>query len=168
MKKIYTLLLLFFLIFIIVPKNTYADMFAKPSAQIEVIGISHSYRFEILVHYDGIVQVLDEDAYQYRLEQYYNDDYPIDILNGYQDADGFAARTLYSGGAPTHLHLEDENVFNVGYYSAPRTFKILIILDDHTLISSKIIERRMFTSEMIYDLTSVNLSTSQTIVGEVT
>lgn len=167
MRKLFIFIMMVILTVLIVPKATYADMFAKPTAVIEVKGIDQPYRFELLIPYGGTAQTLQFDEYAYRLEQYYNDDYPIDILNGYQDSDGFAARTLYGGGAPTHLSLEGANIFKVGYYSAPRTFKILIILDDQTMISSKVIERKMFTSEMIYDLTGVNLGITQTNVGDV-
>ena len=100
-------------------------------------------------------------------DSYYKEDYPIDLLNGYQDTDGYAARTLYSGGAPASLSLIDADTIRVGYFSAPRTFKILLIIDEDILIISKVMDRRMFTSQMTFDLTGVDLTTSKSNVGTI-
>ena len=123
MRKISIVLLLMIVAIILAPKPTYADMFSKPTATIHIKGVDVPYDFELLISYDGDVPILDDEA-MYKLEAYYKADYPIDVLNGYQDQDGYAARTLYSGGAPASLQLIDSNTIHVGYFSAPRTFKI--------------------------------------------
>ena len=83
-------------------------------------------------------------------------------MNGYQDRDGYVSRTLHSTGAPAYLTRPDKNkeIYQIGYFHAPTTFKIIIILEDDTMITSKIINRKLFNSEMTYDLTGVDLSTS--------
>lgn len=167
MRKISIVLLLMIVAIILAPKPTYADMFSKPTATIHIKGIDVPYDFELLIFYDGDVPILDDEA-MYKLEAYYKADYPIDVLNGYQDQDGYAARTLYSGGAPASLQLIDSNTIHVGYFSAPRTFKILLILEDDVFIVSKVIHRKMFTSKMTFDLTGVDLSTSKSNVGTLT
>ena len=167
MRKISIVLLLMIVAIILAPKPTYADMFSKPTATIHIKGVDVPYDFELLISYDGDVPILDDEA-MYKLEAYYKADYPIDVLNGYQDQDGYAARTLYSGGAPASLQLIDSNTIHVGYFSAPRTFKILLILEDDVFIVSKVIHRKMFTSKMTFDLTGVDLSTSKSNVGTLT
>lgn len=99
MRKISIVLLLMIVAIILAPKPTYADMFSKPTATIHIKGVDVPYDFELLISYDGDVPILDDEA-MYKLEAYYKAYYPIDVLNGYQDQDGYAARTLYSGGAP--------------------------------------------------------------------
>lgn len=167
MRKISIVLLLMIVAIILAPKPTYADMFSKPTATIHIKGVDVPYDFELLISYDGDVPILDDEA-MYKLEAYYKAYYPIDVLNGYQDQDGYAARTLYSGGAPASLQLIDSNTIHVGYFSAPRTFKILLILEDDVFIVSKVIHRKMFTSKMTFDLTGVDLSTSKSNVGTLT
>lgn len=167
MRKISIVLLLMIVAIILAPKPTYADMFSKPTATIHIKGVDVPYDFELLISYDGDVPILDDEA-MYKLEAYYKADYPIDVLNGYQDQDGYAARTLYNGGAPASLQLIDSNTIHVGYFSAPRTFKILLILEDDVFIVSKVIHRKMFTSKMTFDLTGVDLSTSKSNVGTLT
>jgi len=145
--------------------TAHADMFAKPEARIEVVGIDQTFYFEILIFKNGPVSAVDIDSGRDWLSEYYQDDFPLDVLNGYQDDDGFVSRTLYSN-KPANLFYEDD-VFLVGYFSAPKKFKIAIIFEDGTMITSKVIDRKMFYSKMTYDLTGVNFNLTQTGVGTI-
>ena len=168
MKKRLVLLYIILCTIIILPKPTYADMFSKPTATIEIKGVQKPYDFELLIPYNSKAEVLELEDYEYRLDYYYKSTYPVDVFNGYQDADGFVARTIYSAGAPTHLSLVKAEIYHVGYYSAPRIFKIAIVIDEDIVISSPIIHRRMFTSEIVFNLNNVDLSVSTLNAGVVT
>jgi len=167
MRKIYILLLLFILMMVLTPKPTYADMFSKPTAEIHVVGVDVTYQLEILVFYDGEATVLELETFEYRLAGHYDSNYPIDLLNGYQDSDGFVARTIYNRGAPDSLSKTSENVFKIGYYSAPRVFKVLLILEDDVMISSPVIYRNLFHSEIVYDLSDVDINSSSMNLGQI-
>lgn len=167
MRKKYIVLLLIVLFLVLSPKPTYADMFSKPTAEIHVIGIDQPYTLEILVFYDGVADLLELEEFEYRLEGHYATSYPIDLLNGYQDSDGYVARSIYSRGAPDSLSQISTHVFKVGYYSAPRVFKVLLILQGDVLISSPVIHRNLFHSEIVYDLSDVELNSSSMNIGHI-
>ncbi len=167
MRKTSILLFLLIIILILTPKPTYADMFSKPTAEIHVIGVDQPYQLEILVFYDGFAEILELDQFEYRLEGHYASNYPIDLLNGYQDSDGFVARTIYNRGAPDNLFQISAHVYKVGYYSAPRVFKVLLILEGDVMISSPVIHRNLFHSEIVYDLSDAELNSSSINIGQI-
>lgn len=147
-----------------------ADMGAKSTIDIEIIGVDQIYFFDVLIYKDNDIEILELVDLEDEIEHnYYQDDYPSDMLNGYQDEDGFVSRTLYSS-APASLSKPDDlkEIYHVGYFTAPKTFKIVIILEDDTMITSKIIDRKLFQSTMTYDLSHVDLTTSQQNVGVLT
>lgn len=147
--------------------NVKADMGPKATADIEVVGVNQPFYFDILIYRDYDVERIDENELEYKLNNYYQEDYPLDLLNGYQDMDGYASRTLYSG-PPANIKKMDTNTFQLGYFNAPVTFKIIIILEDDTIIASKVIHRKLFNAKMTYDLSNVDLSQNQLNVGIVT
>jgi hypothetical protein len=148
-----------------------ADMGPKPTIDIEIKGVDQDYYFDVLIYESATIESLsDEDLADSVERNYYQDDFPSHILNGYQDDDGFVSRTLYNGGAPgSSTKLDDlEDTYRVGYFVAPEILKVVIILEDDTMLVSEIVERRLFQSYMTYDLTGVDLSYSQQDVGVVT
>lgn len=165
LKKVGFLIIALMIAVFMIPKKVSADMFDKPTAEIEVIGINQPYRFEILIQ-ESIYEFSEEQLELLMLD-YYDDNYPLEILKDYQDDDGFVARTLYSRSGPGSLKKVSDNVYKVGYRIAPETFKIMIILEDNTIITSKIINRKLFHSEMKFDLTGVSLDKTQHGVGKV-
>lgn len=166
MKKLCVLLFVLLLFLIIVPTKVKADMFEKPTAEIEIIGIEEPYYFDILIYIDYNVEKLSEEDLSQVLQNYYKDDYPLAILNGYRDEDGYVSRTLYSG-IPASLSEIGNNTYKIGYHSAPQRFKIAIVTKAGVIITSDVIERKMFTSKMTYDLTGVDFKFSTSGVGVV-
>ncbi|MCK9470893.1 MAG: hypothetical protein WC006_05950 [Bacilli bacterium] len=166
MRKLKVLLFILLVLLLFVPMKVSADMFEKPSAEIKVVGVNQPYYFELLIKRNYPVEMVDEETLSYRLKEYYRDDFPLDILNGYQDEDGYASRTLYNG-APAILYSLQNNLFKTGYFSAPQVFKIAIITKDGNIITSNVVTRKLFRSTMTFDLTDVDLSKSQSNVGVV-
>jgi len=168
MKKILTYALIFILGLMFVSIDTHADMGPKPTADILIVGIDEPFYFDVLVYESDDVEPLSTLAVTQNVEyNYYQSDYPSHILNGYQDADGYVSRTLYSS-APAIISKLDatKDEFHLGYYSAPVEFKVVIILEeDDTMIVSKVIERQLFNSKMTFDLSDVDLTTDQFGVG---
>ncbi len=168
MKKGFSLILLLMITFSLLSINIHADFGPKATADVTVIGIEEEFYFDVLIYYDFDVEPISGDQLDVAMNQYYQDDYPLDILNGYQDQDGYASRTLiYDGGAPAQLTWTNASpdVFHIGYFHAPEQFKIAIVTKDDVLITSNIIERRLFNSTMTYDLSDVDLSYDQEGVG---
>lgn len=170
MKKSIVFALMVLLGTVIFSITGHADIGPKPTADIKVVGIDEPYYFDVLIYYDTDISLVSGEDLQWALEQYYQEDYPLDVLNGYQDEDGFASRTLsYTGGAPAHLSKLDgeKDIFHIGYFHAPEVFKIAIVTEAGNLIVSDVIERQLFTSTMTYDLTGVDLTIDQTGAGRV-
>lgn len=165
MKKFWSVLIGVIVVFIIFPMKVKADMFPKPTAIVEVVGVDVPYKFEVLVKKVSWHIDLDFEA---RIDYYYYDDeFPLEFFKDFVDDDGYASRTLYGGDAPTHLHQLDTNTFKIGYFSAPKNFKIAILIDDEIIITSKAINRKMHQAKFTFDLTGVDLTKSQFDVGKI-
>ncbi len=167
MRKKIILLLLIVMTLILLPKPTYADMFSKPTAEIHIQGIDVAYQIEILIFYDGVASIRDLSEFEYRLEGHYDINYPVDLLNGYQDEDGYVARMIYSNGAPDSLFKTGDQVYKIGYYSPPRVFKVLLILENDVMLTSPIIHRNLFHSKIVFDLNGVALDVSALDSGHI-
>jgi hypothetical protein len=168
-KRITSFLIITLILFSFLALDIKADMGPKSTIDIEIIGVDQPYYFDVLIYENREIEPLDLADLEEEIENnYYQDDYPSNILNGYQDEDGFVSRTLYNG-IPASLSKPDDTkeIYHVGYFSAPETFKIVIILEDDTMITSKIVDRKLFQSTMTYDLSDVDLSFNQHDVGVV-
>lgn len=168
MKKILTLFIVLMISFYAIALDAHADVGPKPTADILVIGIEKDFYFDVLIEISGDVETLSSSLVTEMIEfNYYQNDYPSHLLNGYQDEDGFASRTLYDYPASIVRFDTEKNEFHLGYFNAPKVFKIVIILEDDTMIVSDVIHRQLFNSNMTYDLTGVDLSSNQFGVGKV-
>ena len=142
-----------------------ADCGPKPFAAYEVIGLDESYSFDLLVRYKYDVVPLNADEIQEQINyNYHSDTYP-DILNGYQDEDGFASYTLYTN--IPHFSSRDNdntNLFYYGYVGPPKIFKIAIVTESGEMIVSDIVEKQAFRAYFEYDLTENTISDSDDII----
>lgn len=130
-----------------------ADTGPKPTALIEVIGIDEPYVFDLLTYQSGTVSILTSDEIAEQIQyDYYLDTFP-DILNGYQDADGYASYTLYTR-IPHYITQESTNEFFIGYFRAPDVFKIAIVTDSNNVYISKVITKTLFSAKFTYDFTN--------------
>ena len=166
MKKIW-IMLGFLLVFgFVFSPVLSADLGPKPSATIDVIGIDEDYELDILIPYRFSGAINDVDPNEaFTGTHYLEEDYfdHFSVLNGFIDADGYASATLYSG-APRYIERNDDQ-FELGYFGAPRDFKIAIMTESGQLIISEAIERQMFHAAFHYDLSGVDLSIDATGVG---
>ena len=147
------------------------DVFPKPRMTLWIQGIEEPYYFDLLIHKDYVPQLRTDIEIAGRIDNYYyRDDYP-EALNGYQDSDGYVSYQLYNG-APTHITQEevgsDYQVFNIGYFSPPQRFKILVYTESGIMLTSKITTRMMFDAEFTYDLSGVDKTIDQVNIGRVT
>ncbi|MBN2877171.1 MAG: hypothetical protein JXL85_05885 [Bacilli bacterium] len=150
-KGLLMILMVFMISFLSYPV-VFADWGPKPTALIEVVGIDEPRYFDLLVYYEDDVSVLDQDELMGQLTYYYRDDYP-DILNGYQDEDGFASYTLYQN-MPRTISKRDANVYFIGYFSPPDVFKIAIVTESNNLLVSETITKTLFQASFVYDFTN--------------
>ncbi len=158
-------------LFFLVPLQ--ADMGPKPTADLFIEGASVPYEIDILVPFpSGSIDEVSEEETSYvferiRYDHYLEDDYfdtVFPVLNGYQDVDGYASMTIYKS-MPTTIRQEAAHHFYLGYFRAPSDFKVAIITEDGELIVSEAMNRRQFTATFHYDLTGVDMTSSQQGVG---
>ncbi len=143
-----------------------ADAAPRPTADLSIVGVEQEYSIDFLIPVTRSIEGEDEEWIEDRIRfDYYKDDYPERLI-GYQDDDGFASCTLYSN-APCILSEEGDDAFRLGYFRAPRVFKIAIVTEDDVLIVSEEIKRVLFNAEFTYDLSGVDLSEDAFGVGEV-
>ena len=166
-KKI-ILILFELLIMLLIIHIIQADFGPKRSTEVFITGIDEPYEFDILMHVDYPVEVIDESSLEDRLYEYYRPNYVIPSLNGYQDSEGFVSYTLYNSAPSTiidHGTTDGTRHFTLGYFSPPRTFKIAVYTESGILIISEQVTTLTFYSRVTYDLTGVSLTTHQTGVG---
>jgi hypothetical protein len=131
-----------------------ADVGPKPTSTVEIIGIDEPYYFDLLVEHSFSVPILTDIEVLSQIEyDYYAEDYP-NILNGYQDDDGFASYTLYTNMPHVIRQLENTNEFHVGYFSAPSVFKIVIVTESNNVYISEIINKTYFSAHFTYDFSN--------------
>lgn len=168
MKKTLVIITMILVALIVTP-IIHADVFPKPQTLVIIKGVDKPYSFDLLKK-STEAPVLDEEAIKRQVEhQYYQSEYPS-ILNGYMDSDSYASYTLYTF-RPHHIK-ENESVsgerrFHIGYFSAPSTFKVVIVTEDDKIISSKPITRARYDTVVTFDLTGVDLSIDQMNVGKI-
>lgn len=155
--KVFKLIIIIFLLIssmFVFSTPVSADVGPKPTSTIEIIGIDEPYHFDLLVEYSFSVPILTDIQILSQIEsEYYAEDYP-NILNGFQDDDGFASYTLYTSEPHVIRQLENANEFYVGYYRAPSIFKIVIVTESNNVFISKIINKTYFSAHFTYDFSN--------------
>jgi len=135
-----------------------ADMGPKSTAEIEIVGMDEAYTLDILIPRNFSVELLDQTNFNQNVKynHYLGMEYP-DTLNGYQDSEGYASGVLYSG-PPFTLTLESENpdIYEIGYFAAPRDFKVILFNDAGDIIVSESITRQFFNAEFTFDVSDVS------------
>lgn len=162
MRKI-TILLLIILAFISLPCfHVNADMGPKRSIIIEIIGVDAPYVIDLLYE-DTLPPIESRDQYIYDTEIMDGVTLP-DLLKDIDD-DGFISAFIYYG-RPLMLREIDDHTF--GYpYSPPTTIKIILIFEDEHYVVSNQIDPKLFSSELIWDLSDSNIDTTGSHVGTI-
>lgn len=137
-----------------------ADMGPKPTTEVEILGVDEPYYFDLLKEFDETdVFELSTDRIESQISNYYLDSFP-DVLNGYQDEDGFASYTLYN--AIPHVitqNVDNPDRYMCGYYSPPEVFKIVVVLkESETIYVSEIIEKEYFYSYFTWNLGDLSIT----------
>ncbi|MEC9484842.1 MAG: hypothetical protein UMR38_03070 [Candidatus Izemoplasma sp.] len=158
MKKIIALSILLFSIFSISTETTQADFGPKTSVTVTIVGVDVAYSFDLLIEY-GNDDLFEVDDYQF--DRYYKETFPEELITYHED--GFASYFLYYG-IPSNIDQVDEHTFNMSYI-APSSFKIVIVTETGNIITSEFITKSTFDSDITWDLSGVDLTTSQNDVG---
>ncbi len=161
MKKIGVMFLCLGLMMIGFTPRLHADLGPKSSAVIEIIGMEEPYEVDLLLKYSLDTDPVDPDE----VEPYYHYlDEIIPELNGFSYM-GYASATIYYSFGPPRTVLRDGDTFTLGYFGAPRTFRLAIVTESGNIIVTEEITRRQFHASMTLDLTGVDTSTDQFDVG---
>ncbi|QWC00198.1 hypothetical protein KHQ88_01125 [Mycoplasmatota bacterium] len=161
-KKILSIVLLLLITWGLI-FSVQADIGPKPTAEINILGFDQAYAFDILFKVDDDdVRVLNEDEVQEEVEYYYYKDTYPNVLNGFQDEDGYASYTLYRR-IPHHIEQLETHRFMLGYVYPPDDFKIVLVLDNDEIIISDVVHKRSFNAEITFDLSDFSIEESQPV-----
>ncbi len=178
MKILIRVLLMVFLVLTMVTSTRDVSTNAGPPAnvEIEIINIDVAYYFDLLIQLEEPLSNDAMDAAWIRIEDirssdypsiYYTNDFPEQLVP-FQDADNYASNTLYGevdyfysisqfeGGQSNRYRL---------WLGVPRIFKIVIVTEHETIITSERIEMDQFDFRLTYDLEGVDLTSDQFSVG---
>jgi len=163
-KTLFTLLLL--TLFVVSLPSVSADMGPKPSLVITIKGVTQdTYRLDLLS------EEVDESAVitdSIELVDWYSyfDEYPEELLDF--QSDGLYSYTIYRGiGTIRQTNNDvDSQEYQMNYYP-PETFKIVLYMDDGSIIVSQQVVRIMFDSVMTWDLTGVDVTTDSNDLGDI-
>ncbi len=166
MKKLFIGISVFLLFSLAFMPTLSADVGPKPSGVIEVTGIDEAYDLDILIPYrfGSPPRVMEEESWKSDTH-YLDDDFftVFERINGFITSDRYASATLYSG-PPRYIDRED-NLFTLGYFGAPKDFKIAIMTESGHLIISEPVTRQLFDAHFTYDLSDVDLENDQVNAG---
>ncbi len=162
MKKKLLITIIVFLFFISNTTAVSADMGPKPALEVTIVGVEEAYYFDLLTYYpDDLDNHTQEEPWNY-----YQDDFSEELI-GYQDPSGFISYSIYDvPSSIDYIGKEDRSEIFSMRYIAPRKFKIvLVMIDNDAIIISDYIETNRFESNVTWDLTGVNLTSSSAQVG---
>ena len=134
-----------------------ADMGPHPTSLITITDIQEPYHFDLLVDEGHRLKTLSNDEIEQQIEYNYYDETIPSVLNGFQDSDGYVSYTLYSYIPHVITQMDDNpNQYRIGYFSAPDSFKIILVLNDDTILISKLVNKKCFDAHFTYDLSGVD------------
>ncbi len=156
MKKIILLWIILLTIFMIPFQSVQADIGPKRTLDVKVIGVDQPYFLDILVR-----NQMPEDI-TYIQEHYHM----LPDMIWTFDEDGFISNIISAPWGRPMLQV-GENHYRDGYH-APSRFKLILIFEDESYITSDIITTKLFNSRITWDLSGIDLTTTQIGVGDVT
>lgn len=169
MKNLKYLLIIFMSVLIVGLSNQVnADVGPKPTTEIQVIGLDEPYYFDLMYEEDTALLSPEDISTQIEYD-YYMDSYP-EVLNNYQDSDGFVSYTLYED-APHSITLLEEDLYHCGYWIPPTIFKVVLVTMDDKLIISEVVTKTLFNASFTFDVSDVTITDDQDIymnVGSIT
>lgn len=144
-----------------------ADIGPKSGVSIEIRGVEQPYFLDLL--YPGEMSEYWREHAETELEgcldfhDYCASFIPWLLLDF--EEDGYISSWLYRG-RPTYHRQRDDHVYDYTYVP-PREFKIILVFEDGTYVTSPVVVTRLFQTRLIYDLTDVDLATDFTAAGTV-
>jgi hypothetical protein len=160
-KKLIVFLLILSTICLFPSLTVNADLGPKRTLDIEVIGIEKPYFLELLEK--GTLESIEVLEENFPNEDEEGEIFPellyIFTENGYVSS--YFVRPW--GYFPTEI---SENNFRHSY-NPPSTFKIILIFEDNSYITSKPITTSLFNSKVTFDLTGINLDVVTSNAGTI-
>jgi hypothetical protein len=155
MKKIILLWIILMTIFIIPFQSVKADIGPKRTLDVKVIGVDQPYFLDILVR----DQMPADITY---IQEHYH---MLPNMIWTYNEDGFISNIISAPWGSPMLFM-GENHYRDGYH-APSRFKLILIFEDESYITSDIITTKLFNSRITWDLSGIDLTTVQNGVGDV-
>jgi len=152
MKKLIMFLLILSTVCLFPFLTTQADVGPKRTLDIEVVGIEQPYFLEILEK--GTLDSIDVLREEYPNENEEGKIFP-DLLYTFTE-NGYVSSYFVRPWSIFPSKTSDNNFRHS--YNPPSTFKIILIFEDNTYVTSKPITTALFNSKVTFDLTNVNLS----------
>ncbi|MDO9629120.1 MAG: hypothetical protein Q7I99_04390 [Acholeplasmataceae bacterium] len=161
MKKLTLFLLILSTICLFPFLTANADFGPKRTLDIEVIGINEPYFLELLEK--GTLAPIEELQLNYPNENEEGQIFPS-LLYTFTE-NGFVSSSFVRpwGYFPTKI---SDNNFRHSY-NPPSTFKIILIFEDNTYVTSKPITTSLFNSKVTLDLTGINLDVVTSNAGTI-
>lgn len=161
MKKILVLIFILMAMSLFPFITSNADFGPKSAVTIDIIGVDQPYFFELLFEGELPIESYRLEAYQSALEHVNAQPYFPEMLKDFSE-DGFISSLIYRGRPTVPILMGDTFKYT---YVPPQTFKLILIFEDDTYVTSPIITTKLFNSHVIWDLTSVDLLYTQSDVG---
>ena len=156
MKKMLAFWIIFLSIFIIPFQSVNADLGPKRTLDVRITGVNQPYFLDLLVE-DQINDDLTNIQEQYPT---------LPLMIWTFEEDGFISNIIAAPWGRPMIRI-GENHYRDNYY-APQRFKLILIFEDNTYVTSDIISTKLFNSRITWDLSEVDLSSVHIGVGDVT
>jgi hypothetical protein len=161
MKKLIIFLLILSTVCLFPFLTANADLGPKRTLDIEVIGIEQPYFLEILEKGTlGSIEILEEE---YPNENEEGEIFP-ELLYTFTE-NGYVSSYFVRPWSIFPSKISENNYRHS--YNPPSTFKIILIFEDNTYVTSKPITTSLFNSKVTFDLTGVNLAVTVSNAGTI-
>ena len=162
MKKIISVILILITLGIFPFLTVRADFGPKSSVIIDIIGVDQPYFFELLYEDELPMESKRTEAYLYATEYQVEHPFFPEMIKDFTE-DGYISSFLYRG-RPTIPNIIGDNTFRYTYVP-PQTFKLIIVFENGTYVTSPIITTKLFSSHVTWDLSHIDISYTQSNVG---
>ncbi len=158
MRPISKITLLFSFMMIVLLSSFKVSAWATINREINVtvFATSESFLVEVLMPVET-APILSDSQMNALIDSEYESASFKDAMNGYRDEEGYASSQLYSG-ITILTSQSNEHVFFFGLdYEADLTYKIAVIFEDGSMITSSAITQTLYSGNVTFDMNTITI-----------
>lgn len=160
MKKALIFILLLISFIFISDFEVRAEVLPYQSVSVTIKGVDKPYKLELL-YKDKLPSDKEKELMYINYYNRFGETVPLFYKN-FTD-EGYIIASFYRGRDTFPTQRSDHNYLYP--YLPPRTFKLMLLFEDDTYITSNVVSTKLFNAQVTWDLSNLNLDETQTNIG---